>query len=283
MKLVRQARPGQSLPRGPRRCGFTLLELVVVLMIIATIAGFVLPQVASLGRTSDMAATAKTQADLANNLQMFFVLQKRFPQGMDSLITSGGAAIYSPMQADGTTAATLESNQATGLPISGPSLYADLTVGSLTGNYLRSFSRLGFDWVYDHDRTVTNSNNSATVANLRSVPTSSSSTFSVAEITSGSPVALKLMPGTSGILPTGSRLVALGIGPNNSAISKTIINCPVYPGCDGKYYGRYVAVFQLFDTGERGSLIGVVDSYGRAPDYTNQQYNESLPNGGRQG
>ncbi len=70
-----------ALNRGARWLGFTLIELVVVLVIIATIAGFVIPQVSGLGRSSDMAASAKTQADLANNLQLFFVLQKRFPQG----------------------------------------------------------------------------------------------------------------------------------------------------------------------------------------------------------
>jgi len=29
--------------------------------------------------------------------------------------------------------------------------------------------------------------------------------------------------------------------------------------------------------------VGVLDSYGRYPDYTIQQYNESLPNNSRQG
>lgn len=50
------------------RLGFTLIELVVVLLIIATIAGLVIPQVAMLTRSSDMAASAKTQSDLANNI-----------------------------------------------------------------------------------------------------------------------------------------------------------------------------------------------------------------------
>ena len=69
-----------------RERGFTLVELIVVLVIIAAVSGFVIPSVAALGRSTDMAASAKTQQDLANNLQQFFVLQKRFPQGMDSLL-----------------------------------------------------------------------------------------------------------------------------------------------------------------------------------------------------
>lgn len=91
---------------------------------------------------------------------------------------------------------------------------------------------------------------------------------------------LKLAP--QGLLPT-ERLIALGIGPRNTALGKTILNCPIYNGCDGKYYGRYVAIFKVYASGERAVLVGVIDSYGRTPDYTQQQYNESLPDGARQG
>ena len=62
-----------------------------------------------------------------------------------------------------------------------------------------------------------------------------------------------------------------------------MLQSPVYPGCDGKYYGRYIAIFQVFESQERAVLVGVLDCYGRNPDYTIQQYNESLPNGSRQG
>lgn len=79
-----------------------------------------------------------------------------------------------------------------------------------------------------------------------------------------------------------SELLPLVSGPRNSAVSTTT-NCPSYPGCDGKYYGRYVVYFRIYASGERATLVGVSDSYGRTPDYTQQQYNESLPNSGRQG
>jgi hypothetical protein len=57
----------------------------------------------------------------------------------------------------------------------------------------------------------------------------------------------------------------------------------VYPGCDGYYYGRYIVVLMVYNTGERASLAGVIDSYGRNLNYTIDQYNESLPNGARRG
>ncbi|MGE0712978.1 MAG: type II secretion system protein [Planctomycetota bacterium] len=284
-----------SLLRGRRaRRHFTLIELVVVLMILATLAGLVVSQVSSLGRSSDMAATAKNQADLAENLGLFFVLQKRFPQRMDSLLVSDGTAptgVYVPMEDDGAgglQAATGESTQLRGLPISGPSLHADLFMGTLTNatnaDYAKSFTRCGFDFVMDHDNTAANSNNSGVFERALSGAISVAEVDATAADGDGpSAVAQKLLPGTGGIAPTGTRIIALGVGPRSSCIPKTMLNAPIYPGCDGKYYGRYVAFFMVYATGERATLIGVTDSYGRNPEYSIQQYNESLPDGSRQG
>lgn len=260
---------------GCRRAGFTLIELLVVLIIIATIAGLVIPQIGMIGRSSDMAASAKTQSDLANNIQLYFVMQKRYPQGFDSLLDSTGA-LYVSDTADANT-------QTRGLPYAGADgtrLEAQLTAGTLTNatgaEYLRSFSRSGFDWVHDHDTSAgLNSNNSSTLTQRLTTTTP----FNVAEVT-GAALIAKLTP--QGLL-SGERMVALGVGPRIASIGKTLTNSPIYPGCDGKYYGRYVAVFKVYASGERATLVGVVDSYGRTPDYTQQQFNESLPNGGRQG
>lgn len=259
-----------------RRSGFTLIELVIVLLILAAIAGLVIPQIGMLGRSTDMAVSAKTQADLAANTQLFFVLQKRYPQGLDSLLDTTGA-IYVADPPSGDT-------QTRGLPYSGADgtrLEAQLQVGSLTNvsgsaEYLRSFSRSGFDWVFDHDTSVVNSNNSGVTQRL----VSGASTFAVAEVIPTGPLAAKLVP--QGLQP-GERLIALGFGPRNTAISKTVTNSPIYPGCDGKYYGRYILYFKVYASGERATLVGCSDSYGRTPDYTQQQFNESLPDGGRQG
>jgi len=264
---------------GERR-GLTLLELVVVLMILAALGALVVPQIGMLGRSSDMAASAKTQSDLASNVQLFFTLQKRYPQGLDSLLTSDGE-IYA---ADTTNADT----QSYGLPYAGADgtrLQAQLSPATLEGNYSRSLTRSGFDWVYDHDTSVgVNANNSGTifrglVADANGTGNSAPSTVDVAEVT-GSALLGKLVPQG---LKSGERVVAFGVGPMNSAISKTLTKCPSYPGCDGKYYGRYIVYFKIYASGERATLVGASDSYGRTPDYTQQQFNESLPNGGRQG
>lgn len=272
-----------------RRAAFTLIELVVVLLILAAIAGLVIPQIGMLGRTTDMAVSAKTQADIASNVQLFFVLQKRYPQGLDSLLV-GGTTIYS---ADTSNADT----QTIGLPYGGADgtrLQAQLAPATLTPitgtaslsnpDYFRSLTRSGFDWVYDHDTGVINSNNSGTtfrglVADANGTGNAAPASVVVAELT-GAPLLAKLVPQG---LKAGERVVAFGFGPKNTAIGKTSTTSPTYPGADGKYYGRYVVYFKLYATGERATLVGVTDSYGRHPDYTQQQFNESLPDGARQG
>jgi len=252
---------------------------VVVIAILAALAGLVIPQIGMLTRSSDMAASASSQSNLASNLQLFFVLQKRYPQGLDSLVDASGA-VYASDTTDANT-------QTRGLPYAGADgtrLQAQLAAGTLTNatgaEYLRSFTRSGFDWVYDHDAVTVNSNNSATIQRyvIANGATAAPTTVNVAELT-GAALTAKLVP--QGLL-AGERLVALGIGPRNTAISKTIINCPTFPGADGKYYGRYVAIFKVYASGERAVLVGVIDSYGRTPDYTQQQFNESLPDGARQ-
>jgi len=152
-------------------------------------------------------------------------------------------------------------------------------LGSLTANQRRSFARGGFDWVYDHDVTLINASNSGVFR--RTLPTTG--TMPAAVVRSASNLATALLPAMDGVPPSGTQLVAVGVGPKNTAVPKTMLQAPVFPGCDGKYYGRSVAVFQVYGSAERATLVGVVDSYGRWPDYTIQQYNESLPDGGRQG
>lgn len=301
-----------------RNSGFTLVELIAVLVIIAAAAGLVIPAVGMIGRTTDMATSAKTQQDLANNVQEFFLLQKRYPQGVDSLLVDGAHGAGTATQ-DGTpdypyTAVThpQTSEQISGMTTSNPGIISLLTQATLTSNQRRSFTRGGFDYVFDHrgltiDGTTfavtgeQNANNSGQYR--RTLPASGTMTAAVLN----SATATNLAPDSGaflvlrGLVPSemrsntttpanwdwvpepGTQLVAVGIGPNCRLVPTTMLNAPTYPGSDGKYYGRYIAVFKVFDSGERCVLVGVTDAYGRTPDYTQQQFAESLPNGARQG
>lgn len=258
--------------------GLTLIELVLVLVILGTLAGLVIPQVSNLGRTADMAATSKTQADLASNIQMHFMQLKRFPQGMDSLLKTDGT-VFLPEDLD------TDGAQDTGLPDSGPHLDEQLEVVDLADldatdgtQFSRSISRSGFDFVYDHDNTVTNANDSATTERALS-----GAAINVATISSESDIAKAVFASTAGVIPSDIKLVAFGVGPNSTLLGKTMLNAPIYPGNDGTYYGRYVAIFKVYADGRRVQLAMVTDAYGRFPDYSAKQFNETLPEGGRRG
>jgi prepilin-type N-terminal cleavage/methylation domain-containing protein len=317
MRLLRA--PVRPSPLGTDRDGFTLVELVVSLLIVGAAAGLVIPAVAGLGRTTDMAASAKTQQDVSNNLQQFFTLQKRFPQGLDSLLidaTPSGSETTpdSPGTADGAPDAVYgpkyddNGNQVSGLTESNPNLVGMLTLGTLTSNQRRSFTRAGFDWVYDHEvydwTTATgelNANNSAIFE--RTLPGSGTMPAAVLNEavgqnmspTSGAYLLLRgLVPAeleSNTTTPTNwdwnpednTQIVAVGVGNRSRLVPTTMMNTPIYPGNEGSYYGRFVAFFKVFESGERAVLIGVSDPYGRTSDYTLQQFAESLPNGARQG
>lgn len=282
--------------RSRRRLGFTLIEMVLVLIILATLAGLVISQFSMLGRSADMAATAKTQQDIANQLGLYFTLQKRMPQRLDSLLADTGSGLAIMPELDGAGAATTVTNdQRWGLPLSGangivlgdPAHLQVTTLASASGSDpRRSLSRLGFDFLMDHDTTVSNCNNSGTL--LRDIR---SGNITVASVVEGSALARQLYPmNTSATFPAGGAfptgvvaVAAVGIGPACTLIPDTMLNAPAYPGSDNAYYGRYIAYFACFASGERAQLVGVSDSYGRFPNYSIQQFNESLPNNGRQG
>lgn len=276
----------QNPPTLIRRRGFTLIELLVVLVIVAALAALIVPNIGMFGRSSDMAVSAKSQADIANQASLFFVTQKRYPQGLDSLLDTTGA-VYA---ADTTNAET----QTRGLPYAGADgtrLQAQLTPATLTNatnaEYLRSLTRAGFDWVYDHDTAAVNSNDSNTTArglaaiDAANSPTGAALTANpvVAEVT-GTYLRGKFAPGG---LKANEKIVAFGFGQKNTAIGKFTTTTPLYPGADKTYYGRYILYFKIYASGERATLVGVSDAYGRTPDYTQQQFNESLPDGARQG
>lgn len=271
----------------PRHRGFTLIELLVVLVIVASLAALIVPNVGMYGRSTDMAVSAKSQADIANQLQLFFITQKRYPQGLDSLLDTTGA-LYSADPAN----AELQTRGFPHAGADGTRLSAQLVAGALTNatnaEYLRSLSRAGLDWIWDHDTAVINSNQSNTTFRAISadyvspgVPGAgtAATSLAVAELT-GSALILKLN-GTP--LKTGERVVAFGFGQKNTSIGKTTTTTPLYPGADKTYYGRYIVYLKVYASGERATLLGVSDAYGRTPDYTQQQFNESLPDGSRQG
>ena len=75
------------------RRGFTLIEILLVVMIIAMIAGLVAPQLAGKGRDAQIKkAIADIDGGLAMALELYELDNGTFPQKLDDLITDPGSA-----------------------------------------------------------------------------------------------------------------------------------------------------------------------------------------------
>ena len=81
------------LSKKMNRSGFTLIEILLVVMIIAMIAGLVAPQLAGKGREAQIKkAIADIDGGLAMALELYELDNGNFPQKLDDLITDPGSA-----------------------------------------------------------------------------------------------------------------------------------------------------------------------------------------------
>lgn len=251
-----------------RRMAFTLIELVVVLVILAAVAALLVPRLGFLKGQADSATAAAGSAQIVSNLETYKLSVGGYPMGMDSLLTSGGGGVY------------------TGLwqHAAGPSFFGlrvDLTASTVgaggTGTgYAQSFGHAfsppaGGYYLYDHDAAATDFTNSATV--LRTFATASSAPVATA---TGADL-IKAAGYPTGTLPTGVKLIALGIGPNNAAIGTTMASAPRHSAQTSDFYGRYIAIFAIYDSGKGGELKTVVDSFGNTIDSNVTDYKNASP------
>ncbi|WP_415889148.1 type II secretion system protein [Neptuniibacter sp. SY11_33] len=97
-----------------KQAGFTLLELLVVVAILAVIAGAVISNMDGNEESAAQATAVHTMATLENSMNVFNVTEKRLlPAGLDSLICSAGVqADYTATvaQIDGAASVLLSNN-----------------------------------------------------------------------------------------------------------------------------------------------------------------------------
>jgi prepilin-type N-terminal cleavage/methylation domain-containing protein len=257
-----------SLPlrRRRQRPGFTLMELIVVVGILAVLAGLMVPALTNMWRPAQTAAEADTQAELINYISMFENRTQFYPDQFDSLLTSGGAAAYSKDNPD-----LLASTGKQKLAI------VPLTNDATNGMYLTSLNMAGIKNVMWHDETVTPASNSGTLLHLLATgdnvaavnPASSEGILRIRSI----------FPASNGVLPTGTQLFVFGVGPMNTAVGVTMASAPVSPHPESyTYYRRYLAVFAAYADGTRAHLKTVFDRHGDTLDTTLSKYmQESKP------
>lgn len=255
-----------------RRRGLTLIELTVVVAILAVLAMMLLPRLAFM-RTMSVHATSATQLqEVSQNLLAYHATQAKWPHRFDSLLTStsvGGTP--SGLYGSGGGAQGLDTNLTGGL----------LTTTTLTGNQKKSLSGLLGNpsgnttllQVMDHDETQTKPGNSGIFARDLNA---SGGNLMVATIdpthnvnptdpnsASGSIIYNSIYPEGN---PNNEVLIALGVGPQCTAVSKTIVTPPQLYMKDGTRYNRVIVIIRVRPDGVQASLATAISPDGRTID-----------------
>ncbi len=237
-------------PSHRRRSGLTLIELVVVLFIVAVLAGLIIPITGWVRRSANYAALASNQAETGSNLEFYRTTfgNNGYPERLDSLVLNTGGSVPAYMNSELVAmlnVAALNADQA-----------ACLTLGG------------GAAWeVMDHDVDPSageqgNPGNAA--IHERALADGEEVAFVDTTTGNGLDLANEIYP--DGI-PADVSLVAFGVGPSNAAIGQTMQTVPIDTRVDNsEVYGRFIAVFAVYSPreGRRAQLKAVLSARGRS-------------------
>jgi prepilin-type N-terminal cleavage/methylation domain-containing protein len=242
----------RCLPRTrPVRRGLTLIELVVVMLILAAVAGIVLPLLPKMVTRAHTSTSATNLTEVAKAIQTYESTYGNgaYPNNFDSLVTgSGSLATYIP----GYTGADLTTITVT----SGDSNVEALAEAGITSVSLMAGSGSG-------DFSPTFYPYGDTIAAI--TPTSSINSMTALAGITGTAAAREFN------LPIGGTYVVFGLGGRTSMQGKTLQEAPVHfddspDGVPNLSYARLGVVFQtagLNTSGtlapfERARLVGIV-------------------------
>jgi hypothetical protein len=248
----------------------TLIELTVVIAILAILAMLLSPRLAFLRTMSTHASSGTAIQETMQNLLTFHAAEARWPHRFDSLLNSSGGLYGSTSTTQG-----LDSSL-TGTSNNGPLLQ----VTTLTSGPLKSLSGLLGNpstggttilEVMDHDETNIKPGNSGTIVRdllstgtVATINTSHNVNPSDPNSASGSVIFNTVFP--DGTNPNNELLVALGVGPKCTAVSKTIVTPPQMYLKDGTRYNRVIVIIRVRPDGVQASLAGAISPDGRTLD-----------------
>ncbi len=295
-------------PGSRTRAAFTLLELLVVVSILAVLAGLVITKIDFVRRQADMAAAADTTAELSRNIQMYVTVKGVLPDGMDSLLDSANTAQISKWIYD--SSPSLVPDLAT--PANGNTAISVLGTSG-ADRRLNSLGRMGVLTLMDLSDSATFASDAGTVprsidrklagvdAHVLVVRPGSSiwnQVFPPAVYGTPSPGETEsmFMPAADIVAAVGDgstdqvrnisfginttvSLVVLGIGRGNSMNGITMSGPPIYPAPDpeSRYY-RYVALVAVYGDGRRAQFKAALDPFGRTNAAELAEFTNAKPN-----
>jgi len=272
-----------------RSSGFTLIELLVVLVILAAVAGLVIPKLGFVEGQAGNATAAAGTSQVMSNLEIYKTTTGSYPLGLDSLLENTGTAaptaVYTGLWEHSTSGVTFGPKQyfemATlnaGLPPASPGQTAQSfghAFAPVNGNY----------YFYDHESTSTDPANSGknkrTFASASSAPVAFVKPLGALGTTGPNLndflVEIYKAAGYPDGTPTGTRLVAFGIGPNASSIGSTMISAPTHAEQDQTKYSRFIAIFAVHNNAKPAELKTVIDSQGVSVNSNVNDYRKAAP------
>lgn len=262
--------------------GFTLLELLVVVAILAAIAGTATIMLQDTDRKGAAAAHVAMMDELSKGIQTFRVLnQGLYPNNFDSLLKNGTNVLTGATDLAGFVNADLLGN---------------LTAGTYTAAEVSALSEAGITTAKVIDttadaNTATFPGDCSTGANILAMLLSKTSDATPQNIfkdsvtgngcgfAAGAPIATgdavyRWTGGETRVnAQTGEQLIAYGVGPDSSLFNPSTIgalsNVPVYRHTAPGEYNRFVV---LFNTGTVASPLGqasfqaIIDGAGDTKD-----------------
>lgn len=238
--------------RSNKQNGFTLVELIVVLMILVGLAAILIPAVADMVARTNASTSSSNISEVANSLQRYETQFLSYPNNLDSLMTDLLGTDLGTLSADLTAAtADVTLTAATRVP---------LTAAGITS--------VGVHAVGD------NTFQAATATAL-------TDTTVLKGLTAAKQVALGLE--TAGVA---GKYVVFGIGALSDLNGKTNMDAPVYFPEKGTLnpdavYGRFIAVFQITDGTnplKRAKLTAVITPTGNGLNSGLANYFEVVSN-----
>lgn len=247
--------------KGARRAAFTLIEMVVVLLILAIVAGLVVPVVGWLRRSANYASASNVQSTVMANFELYRTTygNNNYPDRPDSLLTAANA-VPSYVDAELTAMITPQAPNA--------DQFACL-----------NNSNKGIATIMRHVDPIT----SAVVQGNPGNTGITAEPFDVADqlaflnpaSTGGLRIVAQLYPDG---LPTDVNLVLLGVGPSNTAIGRTMQSVPFDTNVDtSTVYNRFIGVYAVYSprNGRRAQLKAVLCPRGRLLNSNLSEYYQS--------
>lgn len=264
--------------------GFTLLELLVVVAILAAIAGTATIMLQDTDRKGAAAAHVAMMDELSKGIQTFRVLnQGQYPNNFDSLLKNGTNSL----------AAATALNDGTTEFINGD-LAANLTLGTYTANDVTALNEVGITTAKVLDTAAVppdaaagdcatstaivtllkSKKSNVTPQNIFKEPAANGCGYAAgATIATGDVVYLWTGGNARVNAATNERLIAFGVGPDSTLFDPKTIgalsNTPVYRHVGPTEYNRFVV---LFNTGSTTAPLGqatfqaIIDGAGDTKD-----------------